>query len=86
LRAPDVTGRINTVDILNRTLLSPYLPIHLLRGFGLHILNSLGPLRRRLVQEGVQPSGYVPHLMRPNGTTLLRPAAGPTMGAASAPA
>jgi 2-octaprenyl-6-methoxyphenol hydroxylase len=86
LRAPDVTGRINTVDILNRTLLSPYLPIHLLRGFGLHILNNLGPLRRRLVQEGVQPSGYVPHLMRPNGTTLLRPAAGPTMGAASAPA
>lgn len=74
LRAPDVKGRITTVDILNRTLLSPYLPMHLLRGFGLHVLNMVGPLRRRLVQEGVQPSGYVPVLMRPGGQAVLRPA------------
>jgi 2-octaprenyl-6-methoxyphenol hydroxylase len=85
LRAPDVTGRINTVDILNRTLLSPYLPIHLLRGFGLHILNSVGPLRRRLVQEGVQPSGHVPVLMRRGGLATLR-GAHEAAGFARAPA
>ncbi len=55
LRAPDVTGRINALDLLNRTLLSPYLPVHLMRGFGLHVLNTVTPLRRLLVKEGVQP-------------------------------
>ena len=67
LRAPDVNGRITAVDILNRALLSPYLPVHLLRGVGLHVLNSFGPLRRILVQEGVQPASYVPRLMQPGG-------------------
>lgn len=67
LRAPDVNGRIAAIDILNRTLLSPYLPVHLLRGFGLHVLSSIAPLRRKLVQEGVQPSSYVPMLMRKGG-------------------
>lgn len=74
LRAPDVNGRVTAIDILNRTLLSPYLPVHLLRGFGLHVLNSVGPLRRRIVQEGVQPTSYVPTLMRPGGLDLLRTA------------
>lgn len=72
LRAPDVNGRITAVDILNRTLLSPYLPVHFLRGFGLHALNIAGPLRRRIVQEGVQPASYVPRLMRSGGLELLR--------------
>ena len=71
LRAPDVHGRITTVDILNRSLLSPYLPVHLMRGFGLHLLNTLGPLRRRMVQEGVQPSVMVPRLMQKNGLSLF---------------
>jgi 2-octaprenyl-6-methoxyphenol hydroxylase len=85
LRSPDVTGRITTVDILNRTLLSPYLPVHLLRGLGLHVLNSVGPLRRKLVQEGVQPSGHVPVLMRRGGLAML-PANPATAGLAKAPA
>jgi 2-octaprenyl-6-methoxyphenol hydroxylase len=72
LRAPDVNGRITAVDILNRTLLSPYLPVHLMRGFGLHVLNIAGPLRRRIVQEGVQPGAYVPLLMRSGGLDLMR--------------
>jgi len=71
LRAPDVNSRITTVDILNRSLLSPYLPVHLMRGFGLHLLNTLGPLRRRLVHEGVQPSGTVPRLMQKGGLALF---------------
>jgi 2-octaprenyl-6-methoxyphenol hydroxylase len=71
LRSPDVNSRITTVDILNRSLLSPYLPVHLMRGFGLHLLNTLGPLRRRLVHEGIQPSGMVPRLMQKGGLALF---------------
>lgn len=68
LRAPDVRGRINTVDILNRTLISPHIPVQMLRGLGLHILNAFGPLRRSVMREGVQPSAHLPRLMRPDGT------------------
>ncbi len=67
LREPDVRGRINTVDILNRTLISPHVPVQMLRGLGLHILNAFGPLRRSVMREGVQPSAHLPRLMRPVG-------------------
>ena len=72
LRAPDVNGRITAIDLLNRTLLSPYLPVHLMRGFGLHVLNNFDSLRRLVVKEGVQPTSYVPTLMRSGGIDLLR--------------
>jgi 2-octaprenyl-6-methoxyphenol hydroxylase len=72
LRAPDVNGRITAIDLLNRTLLSPYLPVHLMRGFGLHVLNNADSLRRLVVKEGVQPTSYVPTLMRSGGIDLLR--------------
>ncbi len=84
LRAPDVNGRITAVDILNRTLLSPYLPVHLLRGLGLHVLNLAGPLRRRIVREGVQPAAYVPVLMRSGGLDVVR--AGRGAAAVASPA
>jgi 2-octaprenyl-6-methoxyphenol hydroxylase len=83
-RAPDVSGRITAVDLLNRSLLSPLLPVHLLRGFGLHVLNNVGPLRRYLVQEGVQPTANVPLLMRNGGMELFR--AGRAAAALEAPA
>lgn len=66
-RHADVQSRITTVDLLNRTLISPFLPVQWARGFGLHLLKGLAPLRRRLMQEGVQPSGAVPRLMQPGG-------------------
>ncbi len=75
LRAPDVNGRITAIDVLNRTLLSPYLPVHLIRGFGLYALSAVSPLRRKIVQEGVQPTSYVPRLMRPGGLNQLQNAA-----------
>jgi 2-octaprenyl-6-methoxyphenol hydroxylase len=84
LRAPDVNGRITAVDILNRTLLSPYLPVHLLRGFGLHVLNVAGPLRRRIVQEGVQPASYVPLLMQNGGLERMRAGRGAAVVGSSA--
>jgi 2-octaprenyl-6-methoxyphenol hydroxylase len=72
LRAPDVNGRIRAIDLLNRTLLSPYLPVHLMRGLGLHVLNNVDSLRRLVVKEGVQPTSYVPTLMRSGGIDVLR--------------
>ena len=70
-RRADVASRVMTVDLLNRSLISGFLPFHLARGIGLHALKSIGPLRRYLVHEGLQPSSAVPTLMRPDGTALM---------------
>lgn len=63
-RAADVGSRTWTIDLLNRSLLSPLLPVHLLRGLGLAVLKSMAPIRRVAVREGLQPSWDVPRLMR----------------------
>lgn len=63
-RRADVTGRIWTIDLLNKSLLSDLLPVHLLRGAGLVAMQTLGPLRRRLMQEGMSPQYALPALMR----------------------
>lgn len=76
LRAPDVTQRIWTVDLLNRSLISPLLPVHLLRGLGLFALKAVGPLRRALIHEGLQPSYSVPSLMQTGGPARLAARAG----------
>jgi 2-octaprenyl-6-methoxyphenol hydroxylase len=64
-RRGDVTARATVVDTLNRSLISDFLPLHLLRGAGLHALNTLPWLRRLVMREGLQPSGRVPPLMQP---------------------
>ena len=61
----DVTSRIWTVDLLNRSLLSDYAPVHLLRGLGLFALSTLPPLRRRIMREGIAPPQSTPKLMQP---------------------
>lgn len=63
-RMTDVTSRVWTVDALNRSLLSDLAPVQLMRGAGLYALKTLGPLRRLVVREGLQPSGAIPRLMR----------------------
>jgi 2-octaprenyl-6-methoxyphenol hydroxylase len=63
-RRGDVTARAAMVDTLNRSLISDFLPLHLIRGAGLHALNSLPWLRRLVMREGLQPSGRVPALMQ----------------------
>lgn len=65
-RSPDINQRIWAVDLLNRSLLSGLLPVHLARGLGLFALKSAGPLRRFVVREGLQPSGAMPRLMQDN--------------------
>lgn len=63
-RRTDVASRSWTIDLLNKSLLSPFLPVHLARGAGLFALKTLPPLRRLVVREGLQPSFAEPTLMR----------------------
>lgn len=63
-RRGDVTTRAAAIDTLNRSLISDFLPLHLVRGAGLHALNTLPWLRRLVMREGLQPSGPVPALMQ----------------------
>lgn len=70
-RRSDVGSRIATVDVLNRSLISDMLPVHLARGFGLVALKTVAPLRRLAIREGLQPSGTLPALLTPDGARLL---------------
>lgn len=63
-RRTDVVSRSIAVDLLNRSLLSGFLPVQGLRGVGLHLLNRVGPLRRAMMREGVMPRASQPRLMR----------------------
>jgi 2-octaprenyl-6-methoxyphenol hydroxylase len=68
MRRADVTSRSIAVDLLNRSLLSDFLPVQGMRGLGLFLLDRIGPLRRAIMREGVAPIASQPHLMR--GETL----------------
>jgi 2-octaprenyl-6-methoxyphenol hydroxylase len=63
-RRADVGSRTLAVDLLNRTLLSDFLPIQGARGLGLYALDRIGPLRRAIMREGIAPSMSQPRLMR----------------------
>ena len=63
-RRADVMSRTVAVDLLNRSLLSDFIPVQSLRGLSLHIVDRIGPLRRALMREGVAPSASQPRLMR----------------------
>ncbi|MDQ0504328.1 UbiH/UbiF family hydroxylase [Xanthobacter agilis] len=52
-RRPDIEGRMRAVDVLNRSLLSDVVPIQGVRGFGLYLLDRVGPLRRTVMKLGV---------------------------------
>jgi 2-octaprenyl-6-methoxyphenol hydroxylase len=68
MRRADVTSRSLAVDLLNRSLLSDFLPLQGVRGLGLYLLDRIGPLRRAVMHEGVAPAASQPRLMR--GETL----------------
>lgn len=82
MRSGDVSSRVTAVDLLNRALLSPFLPLSLARGFGLYLLQNVGPLRREVIRRGVDPAGSPPRLMRRGYT---RPDHGRTGGSARFP-
>ena len=63
LRRADVSSRTVAVDMLNRSLLSDFLPVQASRGLGMYLIDRIAPLRRALMREGVQPATQ-PRLMR----------------------
>jgi 2-octaprenyl-6-methoxyphenol hydroxylase len=56
VRRADVVSRTFVIDLANRWLLSDFLPVQSLRATGLHLLSSIGPLRRLAMREGLAPS------------------------------
>ncbi len=63
-RRADVISRTLAVDLLNRSLLSDFLPLQGARGLGLFLMERIGPLRRAIMREGVAPAAAQPRLMR----------------------
>ncbi len=64
MRRGDVGTRTLAIDLLNRTLLTDFLPVQGLRALGLYLLDRFGPLRRATMREGVAPASARPRLMR----------------------
>jgi 2-octaprenyl-6-methoxyphenol hydroxylase len=63
-RRADASRRKVAIDLLNRSLLSDFLPTQGVRGLGLYMLDRVGPLRRAVMREGVAPMKSSPRLMR----------------------
>lgn len=57
-RRTDIATRTTAVDLLNRTLLADFLPVQLVRSFGLYLAGRIAPLRKLMMREGVAP-GFV---------------------------
>jgi 2-octaprenyl-6-methoxyphenol hydroxylase len=56
VRRADVASRTFAIDMANRSLLSDFLPMQSLRAAGLHLIGSIGALRRIAMREGLAPS------------------------------
>ncbi|HLH94588.1 MAG TPA: UbiH/UbiF family hydroxylase [Xanthobacteraceae bacterium] len=63
-RRADVSSRALAVDLVNRSLLTDFLPMQGMRGLGLFLMQHVGPLRRAVMREGVSPAAAQPRLMR----------------------
>jgi len=55
-RRGDVMSRTFVIDWANRSLLHDFLPLQSLRAAGLHLIGSVGPIRRFAMREGLAPS------------------------------
>lgn len=73
-RGADVFARSVSIDLLNRSLLTDFLPFEMARGVAAHLLANFGPLRRLLMQGGMGLAGGLagplPSLMRPNAPAV----------------
>jgi 2-octaprenyl-6-methoxyphenol hydroxylase len=65
-RSSDVLLRSVTIDLLNRSLLTDFLPVDIFRGIAAQLVAGFGPLRRLLMQTGMGLNGSLPRLMRPD--------------------
>ena len=64
MRRSDIGSRALAIDLLNRSLLTDFLPAQGARGFGLYMVDRIAPLRRAVMREGVAPAAAQPRLMR----------------------
>ena len=55
-RRADILSRTFVIDVANRSLLSDFLPMQSLRAAGMHLIGSIGPIRRLAMREGLAPS------------------------------
>ncbi|MES0882070.1 UbiH/UbiF family hydroxylase [Roseibium sp. SCP14] len=61
-RYKDIRSRTNAVDALNRSLLTGFLPVQMVRSTGMYLAGKVGPFRRLLMREGMAPgSGFQLH-------------------------
>jgi 2-octaprenyl-6-methoxyphenol hydroxylase len=58
-RRGDIVSRTLSLDLLNRSLLSGFLPLQAARGLGLYALGTIGPLRRAFMRRGIAPAGLL---------------------------
>jgi 2-octaprenyl-6-methoxyphenol hydroxylase len=63
-RRADTMSRTFAVDVLNRSLLTGFIPAQAMRGLSLYLIDRIDPLRRALMREGVAPAASQPRLMR----------------------
>lgn len=63
LRRSDILLRSAAVDTLNRSLLTSFLPPHLLRAAGLNLLNTVSPLKNAAMKTGLAPN-TLPRIMQ----------------------
>jgi 2-octaprenyl-6-methoxyphenol hydroxylase len=61
-RRTDILSRTVSVDLLNRSLLSDFLPVQMLRAAGLQALASVAPLRNLMMREGINPGSALQSL------------------------
>lgn len=54
-RRSDIKTRTNAVDLLNRSLLTSFLPVQMARSMGMYMAGKVGPFRRLLMREGMAP-------------------------------
>ena len=64
MRRADTTSRMVAVDLLNRSLLTDFLPLQGARAAGLFLIERIAPLRQAVMREGVSPWASQPRLMR----------------------
>ena len=64
LRRAEVLPRQQLVDLMNKSLLLGFLPLEGARALGLSALHYVGPLKRFIMEHGMQPKRNLPYAMR----------------------
>lgn len=57
IRRADVATRTGTVDLLNRSLLTGFLPVQMARAAGLGLIAAIPPIRNIVMREAMAPGG-----------------------------